>query len=184
MITQRVMIVRNYLLVMPFLSIVSARGIIELLRLLKIKLYLVGVYLLVFGLVVWNISWLWQSAQSIQEKKSYDYAENARAYITGRSNEAFCLSPKVTSLVDSKGKFGYGNIISQPTSKTACEYLFMNDEIPLADWNKWLANRFGRYRVVAGLTDVNFDYYPMWVGAPKVVALPLKDALQAGIVKL
>jgi hypothetical protein len=47
--------------------------------------------------------------------------------------------------------------------------MFTSTDVP--DKYHWITNRPGIYEVVAGGLEVNWDYYPNWVGDPRVLAV-------------
>ena len=51
--------------------------------------------------------------------------------------------------------------------------VFWSDEKPKPSW---LTNRANRYTVVAGPSDVNWSYYPSWLGPRRLLAVSLDDA--------
>jgi hypothetical protein len=46
----------------------------------------------------------------------------------------------------------------------------------------WPSNRWRYYTLLdAGPHEVNFDYYPDWIGYDRVVILPARKALELGV---
>ena len=62
-------------------------------------------------------------------------------------------------------------------------FMFYAAEVPQREWERWPANRLGRYRHL-GQLDVNFDYYPSWNASDRLVMMPFEEARDAGLVAI
>ena len=178
---QRVMIARNYLLLLPFLAVLAARGSASLLQRIRPANFRIAGVAALAGLLLVNLAWLARSAISIANSGTIDRAEAIVAHLLRYSGTAFCLSEPVSQL--SPPGFDASNVHDETMVSTDCQYMLSTDEIPLTEQNgaKWLANRPGRYHLVAGSYNLNFDYYPWWPGPPKIVALDAADAVEVGL---
>jgi hypothetical protein len=178
MTTQRVMIVRNDLVLLPFLAVLGARGVMVLGSVLvrgsrRIALAVVVVAALGAGFVH-----LETTSQSIVDRHQIDYARQVRSYLDAHPRTIFSISRGVVFLL-TEGGFPPNARVGP--SDDAQRYLLLSSDIP--DLTAWPANHFGRYEVVAGPREVNFDYYPSWGGDAHVVALDYDEARRLGLLR-
>ena len=88
------------------------------------------------------------------------------------------MSPQIADLLE-KNEIRPPNVTSNP--ETAQRYMLFIGEIPPLEFVRWESNVLGQYHVVSGPLEVNFDYYADWHGAPMVVELSMKRALEMHI---
>ena len=48
-------------------------------------------------------------------------------------------------------------------------------------WNNWTANRFNYTVRWFGPYEVNFNYYPSWIGNDRIIVMPIESALRLDI---
>ncbi len=170
---QKVMIVRNYLLLLPFMAVFAARGIALIYETSsrRWKWLGVAVYVLVFIMFVINIRGLISTSETIRNRHNVSQKDEVLNYIRSHIKQGFVLSAEAREqlLIDQK------EFICPDARKT--NYVFM-----ARWWGAGLANRKGRYQLISGSREVNFDYYPDWAGDVRVVAMDYKDALLAGMI--
>lgn len=176
----RVMIVRNYLLLAPFLAFFAARGAFHLGKSLAGAVWLRRV--MVTGFVVLfsiNLIFLCFAARSIRKRAATRFGADVVAYLNKHPEKQYLLSPKVAQAVASERA-------SPPNATgnadTAQHYMLFAEETPVAVWMKWSANRLGQYQLVSGPLEVNFDYYPTWEGEPRVIELSMQRAREMHLV--
>jgi hypothetical protein len=182
MLTQRVMIARNYLLVLPFLAVLSARGAAALFTSLPRGMPRAGLALLLTGVIALNAGWLAWSANSIVRARTLNSPDAVLSYLLQHPGTRFCLSNSLRQALPQATL--PGNASDRSNSAHDCEYVLSTSDVPSTEANgdKWVANRPGRYRVLVGPQNMNFDYYPWWPGAAKIVSLDLRAAIAAGLV--
>jgi 4-amino-4-deoxy-L-arabinose transferase-like glycosyltransferase len=150
--SQRVMIVRNVLCVLPFLGVLVAEGAAAAAR--WMERWRAAVQATAGILIAVNAIWLGYAAWSI----SCSGAENLEAALRRSASEA-ALSPFLVAAAR------HHRIAMPSTSGDRLAILTTE-----ADGQFWPANTRGQYEVVApGPFDVNLDYYPSWVGKPRIV---------------
>ncbi|MDA8432286.1 MAG: phospholipid carrier-dependent glycosyltransferase [Nitrospiraceae bacterium] len=171
---QNVMAVRNLLLIAPFMAVLSAEGIGFCGRILKKSAVRTAFLTAVFGLLVLNAAWLVHAADTIRTRTSIDYRRSTYDYLKGHPGATFLLSDGVRNLLP--GSAGAVLNVSSDPGK-AQEFVFLSNE-PFH--LKLIGNRRGRYSVIAGDYDVNFDYYPLWM-EPKVVAITVPEAKEMSL---
>lgn len=167
---QKVLMVRNYLLLFPFLAILSARGMIALWNTRLIQSSTTARTIVVVGLVtalLINYNWLYDAADSIATRSTIDRPQELRKYLLTNTETTFYLSEGARSLVDSNGML---NVVNDPVLADKFIFVFREVDHPLA-------NRPNVYDPVFGPYEVNFDYYPSWNEDGRIVVMPMKAAL-------
>lgn len=163
MSTQHVMIVRNYLLLLPFLCVFGAYGIQAIwehakrppLRLLLVSLITCG--------VGYNLVWQYKAMMTIRHPEQ----TTSKALAALQSiQEPFALSSQAQSLL--------GPINDTPPS-SAQWYIFLDSEID----ERYPANRAGLYRILGGSLESNPDFYPTFLPGPVKVMMMSTDVARA-----
>ncbi len=175
--SQRVMIVRNVLVLFPFLAIFAAAGIYALLRhFRKDRIVHSGVMLIVLLCLAINAQWLVHAARSINRPPN-DFSEEAVDYVQTHPELFFLASPRAYALLEQKQAAG-ANVVRDPAFPADYAILFMKE---VEDEKRWPANRYGFIHRTFGPLDVNFDYYPTWVGKDRILVLPAPNARPLGV---
>jgi hypothetical protein len=166
---QKVLFVRNSLIVLPFVAILAAQGITFLWqwRPLSGPAGRVVMGILAVGLLAVNFTWQYNAAQSIQNRGQVDFRANLSAYIQSYPKVSFYLSPQAQELVED---LSFPNVVADP--QQAEKFVYFSRET-----NNLLANRFGLYEPPYGPYEVNLNYYPSWDGDSRLVVIKLQDAL-------
>jgi hypothetical protein len=167
---QKVMMVRNYLLLFPFLAILAARGLIVVWNSRLIRSSIIARTIVVVGLIsalLINYNWLYYAAQSIPARSTTDRAQELRKYLLTNKETTFYLTTGAGSLID---RNGLRNVVNDPFLADKLVYLFDEVDHPLA-------NRPHVYDPVFGPYEVNLDYYPSWDEDKRIVVIPMKAAL-------
>ncbi len=165
--TQKVMLVRNLLVLFPFLSLLTSRGIITLVNYLKngylkkIVLLCISVFLLI------NFLWIKNTANSIQQKNILNNYENILSYINNNPNTHYYLTDSITKYFLIDERYTPINIVNQLDQ--ADKIIFLSNEI--TDSKLWIINRPGVYEIVSGIFEVNWNYYASWRGDTHILAV-------------
>lgn len=171
---QKVMMVRNDLLLFPFLAVLSARGIAAVWNLDFIRKSMTAKFfipvLLALGLSL-NFIWLVDSATSILTRRSLDQAQALQEYLLANPGTTFYLSTPAKRMLPNENIEGLQNVVNRPS--LAEKYIYLSHEV-----ENPLANRRGVYDAVFGPYEVNFDYYPSWDGDSRVIIMPMDSALR------
>ncbi len=173
---QRVMIVRNLQIIVPFLAIFFSYGVGSLrAHFWGRHCVLVLVPVFIFG----NYLWLYNSTLSLRDSAAGDYISEAYEYLkSSDSVEKYWLSPKVTAGFAAAG-FEPLDAARASTFEEANFVALFTDEV---QGTSWVANRFGYFTRVFGPLDVNLNYYPTWAsgrdgpGVARIVILPSERA--------
>ncbi len=175
MSTQRVMIVRNLLVVTPVLAVLAALGYGDVRHWLRafggIRK---AVAVVAAAAILLNASWVARAAGSIRRAPSIDHADAATQYMKTHASMHFLLSPRVTR--DLRGL----PTRTSPGHANGESAIFYAGEV--LDWTRWKANRLGRYTVLRpGPFEVNWDYYPSWAGRDRLIAADPSVAREMGV---
>ena len=152
---QKVMIVRNLLIVFPFIAVLASRGIFVSIRLLRYRpLKAVAGTGIVLALAL-NVAWLSFAAETIHGRKAINHRKNLFSYLIEHPQSSFYLTAGAQEILDLRESQRFSNIYEN------MEYpgfvIFLSGEGRKA--NRWIANRKGVYKVVSGPFEVNWDYY-------------------------
>lgn len=180
MSAQRVMFVRNLQILFPFMAVLAARGMMfagERLRSRPLKRAYVGVIL--SGLIV-NLVWLAYASNTIRTWRTIDSKRRVLEYLRKNTGEVVFVSALVAKLIkDDESDGGLGKL----TSKRAEATKFVIDTRDGFERRSWPANRFGRWEIVSGPYEVNFDYYPLWGSNWRIVAVDADVASKLGAIR-
>jgi 4-amino-4-deoxy-L-arabinose transferase-like glycosyltransferase len=176
-IRYRTVVIRNYLLMAPFLALFMARGlgwVAEQARGRPLLLRVGAAALGLLGLVqAW---WLIAAGESIRHMTAEDEVRDAFAYVGAHPRTKFQLSPRVRELGDQLRLGAPPNTTSSPAQAVV---LFARTEgpspftIPANDPFFTLA--------VLGPREVNFDWYSTWTGRDRVIVMSRAKAKRAGV---
>lgn len=176
---QRVMIVRNLLVLIPFGAILSARGVCYLWDKMHHWLPKAAFGLLIPAIVIVNGVWLFRAAHSITLRGTDDFTRQLIAYFDENPQMRFLLSDKVMDDIESLGEPTPSNVIGDGLESVDMVVFYASEgmEKP-ADWPR---NRPGIATKFFGPWEVNFDYYPTWAGDDRVLVMPFEKAREMGI---
>lgn len=167
---QGVMMVRNDLILFPFLVILAARGAVVMWNSRLIQSSQIARTMAVLGLVsmlLVNYSWLYEAAKSIPASATTDRPQELRNYLLANQETTFYLSAEAGGLVD---RSEFPNVVNDPFLADMLVFVFREVNHPLA-------NRPNVYDPVFGPYEVNLDYYPSWNEDGRIVVMPMKAAL-------
>jgi hypothetical protein len=172
--TQKVMIVRNLLILLPFFAILSAHGMAYLYaryawspRLRTLFAGFVAVLLLI------NLRWAIAATASIEDKDTTNYIEQVRQYMAQRNTTTFWVSTSVYRDLTHAHQSPPPNVTAaMPDADLA---IFSSGEVGEYEWH---ANHSSYTRTWFGPHEVNFNYYPSWTGDKRIVVMPVHHALQ------
>jgi len=172
----QIFVVRNFLLLAPFLALLSARGLAEALLRLRWPAARTGLAVVIGCALAANAVWLISAGESIRRRDDYGaYALEAVAHVRNHPGTRFRVSPKVASLAAERG-------VSLPPNANAQgnpdEVVFFakGEGAPHPLWtvnDPWLT------RAVFGPREINFNYYSTWEGYDRVVVMTLEKARAA-----
>jgi hypothetical protein len=174
---QRVMIVRNLLVVAPFIALLAARGGSELLRILPGRISrLAGAGALAALLTVGAVD-LVDAARSIRKGDHGRAISELMELIEGLPTDSFRFSPRVAeAMAPLAPPGGWANVSISPDAR----YLvFWTGEVP--DRLDWPANDPALFEAVLGPREVDLVSYPGWAGEERIVVV---EASKGGLLGL
>jgi hypothetical protein len=165
--TFRVMIVRNLLYVLPYFVVLAAYGLSSLHEFAGNKRGILAVDAALLCLIVLSLHFIVAASWSVHTKDSTDMKKNLALYLKEYGENRYVLSKGAGQLLPS----GYEPV---PVADNSTVYLvFLMKEVQPEHYPKIA---FNRYTTIAGPRDVNFDYYPVWSGADRIVIVKFKNA--------
>ena len=165
--TQGAMLVRNLMVVAPFLCLAAARGIMALSDRIRPRLWwgfatIVGVALL--------LSYGWQVGAAVTVKFRHhqeDFVSQFTDYVRKSPSVTVLMSAKLSKYLNQYGGQIPQNLTTDPTiphDKVA----FLQSEGADVHWEKWPANWWGMYEATFGAREVNLEAYPTFVGNERI----------------
>lgn len=171
----RVMIVRNVIIVLPFLAVLAARGLGLAWDALKDPRLRTALAAAAAALLVANAGWLAYAANTITGRGSDRFLRDFAAYADRRPQRAIFISGDL--LADLEGLDGElpPNITLSPDGADEAAFYALPALGCLPANRALLPLRwFGPY-------EVNLRYYPNWPGDDHIVVMPVRAIEQAGM---
>jgi Dolichyl-phosphate-mannose-protein mannosyltransferase len=159
--TQNLLLVRHWLPLVPVLAIAFGAGIATFHDVARRRRLPWLVPACLAGIVACNTAWLWIAAGSIRHKDPAAFAARLVAHMAGEPQRVFWLSPDLVS-----------RLASDPKSAVTCaadtSASVSNDDavaFPASESGiAWPFNRPWFYELIIGSYEVDFSYYPVWIG--------------------
>ena len=171
--SQKVMFVRNLLLVMPFAAILSARGaglVWDLCRARPARLALAAGLTAIVGA---NIGFTYYAARTIGNDTTERLARAVEGYIEGRPELVFQLSPRVDALLQEHGAQPGAHVRREPDETADVIALF---PLEIRTQGYWPSND-PDLKDTLGPLSVNYDYYATW-WSRHVIMIERSDLLE------
>ena len=185
--TQRAMVARNLLVVVPFLAILAARGAMFVWEKLKFKSKApaIGIFrftapqfvFAAFVVTVFaiNTSWLVYAAETIASRRTDRFVRETAAYISANESHRFLLSPRVQAHLTNIEKTPFANVTND--SSQANRVILYSSE-GQRRWQDWQANNFWLTITWFGPYETNFNVYPNWWGDERIIVMTMEEAKQ------
>jgi Dolichyl-phosphate-mannose-protein mannosyltransferase len=165
---QKAMIVRNLMVVVPFLCLCSARGIMAVSE--RFGPWPKRAFAAVLAILL-VVSYGLQIDAAVQIKFRHHpeyFAGQFIDYVRASPSERVFISTKLSVYLQKYGGQIPDNLTTnpdQPHSKVA----FLQTEGADVLWEKWPANWWGMYEANFGAKEVNLDAYPTFVGNERIL---------------
>jgi hypothetical protein len=164
-----VMIPRNYLVLAPFLAVLAARGIVVLVRGLPRGAARGAALAGVAALLLLDAAWLVHAAESIRVEDKSVFVRELASYLDEHPDTRYAASGTILRHLRQQG--------GAPRSHVAALSLDEADEVVVYASEAYghlvgLRTRHDLTRATFGPLDVNFNYYPSWLGEDRIVVLP------------
>jgi dolichyl-phosphate-mannose-protein mannosyltransferase len=185
-------VVRNFILLSPFLAILAARGVAAVAARLGVvaarlgpvaarlgprRAAILGLAPLLGAAAVLNAAWLVRAGESIRTADAKSEVRDAVAWIAGHGRTRVRVSDRVRTLAREQGLALPANVTNGPDAG-AVVFFAQTDGPPDRRWttnDPWLT------RAVFGPREVNFNWYSTWAGPDRVVAMTNEKATAAGV---
>lgn len=156
--TQNVMIVRNLLVLLPFGVWLSALGILAVHHWLPHKFYQQLWAMTLIGVIGMSWYWLVYSSYTIKQRFTERFTAEAAAYLSQQTDtETVWLSPAVAEA------------LHRPQGRGPTAVIYAHELFPQP--TDWPANNPNLYDKQFGPHEVNFAYYPGWIGNQRMLLL-------------
>ena len=172
-----VMIVRNYLLIVPFLGLLAARGIADVAQRLPGRWWCAPFLAAFAALAIAQAAFLIHAAESIARPDVNADVRAAVDYVAAHPRQTFRVSPRVRVLAAAQGKAMPANAIA---AGPADDVVF----VPIAEGpngRRWTTNDPWLTEAVFGPREMNFNWYSTWEGRDRIVVMTVDKARAAGV---
>lgn len=174
---QRVMIVRNLLVLAPFLAVLAGRGIVETIRRIRWQPGRWALAAVVAAMMALQAAWLVHAAESIRgrglDDPGADLADSMRAH----GGDTYLLSPRVWGEVAKSGEGMPANALADGANPDLVA-VYAYEAMPNLEWPANLRTLTVR---TFGPLEVNFNYYPTWEGNDRIVLMTFERACSVGV---
>lgn len=170
--TQSVMMARNLLVVVPFLAVLSARGAGLCYEAAgRLSRGRTGVVLATAALFSCNGAWLISAARSIETPP--DAARELLAFLARESDVPCAVTRRVRLALERDGA-PLPASVTDVKERNPQWVAFYSSEV--RNKNLWVANRHDYTVKTFGPREVDFNYYPSWLGSDRIVLMRIDDA--------
>jgi 4-amino-4-deoxy-L-arabinose transferase-like glycosyltransferase len=189
--SQRVMVARNLLVVVPYLAVLAALGTgflsqwlnqrrkteVHYSKIIFTSLHAIFIISIIAALVI-NAGWLVYAAGTIADRNSDHFARKAASFMSGKKEVRFFLSPRARIHLASIDAVENINIINDFSD---ADYLVLYASEGVKRWHDWPANLPELTEAWFGPREVNFNIYPNWWGDDRLLIVPKSKAEERGI---
>jgi hypothetical protein len=172
---QSVLIVRNLLVIVPFLCLAVARGVMGTAEMLQVKVRL-GTYAVFAILLSLNFGWETYASHQIKRRSHLEYfLAQFEQYVRNSPRDTFFISSKLNkSLTENLHSTLPPNIVTDPRTAYT-KVAFLQSEGPDTFWERWPQNWWGMYERTFGPLEVNLEAYPTFVGNERILVVTRKN---------
>jgi hypothetical protein len=171
---QATMVVRNYLVLLPFLIFFIGRGIYWVHTRLPSPIMRLGFLGLIAGLIAVNLADQIRASHSVAQRHNAARFERELArYVHSRPNKNFAVSDRVKAVLAQQQVSPTTNwrLLKDFAGQPFDEYLSHYNDTVLTQQNEWPSNQPGMFAAVIGPREVNLNYYTGWQANDHVVSL-------------
>lgn len=177
---QNVMFVRNLLVLAPFLSILSARGIKFVGDKARSKTTRYSLYSLVFGLLIINGIWGFHAMKSIQNIGTKVLLQNLISEIRTSNDQTFFVTETVWEEIESILDYSLENISLEYSDDV--DFVVFNFYEDMFKPGFWPVNMPGLAPKSLGPWEINLDYYFAWQGSNRILITTPEKAKNIGVI--
>ena len=173
---QKVMLVRNLLMLFPFLAVFAARGTFVIAGLCGRHWQKAVIGAVVAGMLFVNGFSIVTAGISVKNRLSTDHIAQLAEYIDDRPEMRFILSTRVWDGLSAHDRKVRANITRDPREAVQAAVFY---SLEPHEGMRMNANRVFYTMAVFGPRDVNFNYYPMWLN-DRIIVMPVAAAKVLG----
>jgi len=167
---QSAMIVRNLLIIAPFLAIAGARGVVVAGERLGLNAR-VAFHSMIVSLVAVNLGWEVYAAREIKVRFHPEhYMNKFAAYTRTEAHDRFLVSAKLSDALSRIQAPVGTNIVRDPTDPYT-KVAFFQSEGPDRTWQLWPSNAWGLYTKMFGPLEVNLEAYSTFLGSERILVV-------------
>jgi 4-amino-4-deoxy-L-arabinose transferase-like glycosyltransferase len=164
---QAAMLVRDYLVVVPFLALAAARGIVAIAERTNARAVYAGVGVLLAVNFVWEV----HAAGEIRKRADYEYfVRQFEDFARESEGETFLASAKLMADLRRLPDPIPANVTADP-AVAYTKVAFLQAEGADELWSRWPANQKNLYDRAFGALEVNLDRYPTFVGNNRILVV-------------
>lgn len=173
----RLMLARNYLFLLPCLSLMMARGVGDLMHWLP-KPWLRGLLATVMlGMLAVQVGWAIGASESIRHVDPKEQVRDALEYVRKHADTKFRVSDQVRASALAQHLTLPKNVVSRPGGT---EVVFFGNAEGPGSWffqtnDPWLT------KAIFGPREMNFNWYAGWLGHDHLVVMSLEKARATGV---
>lgn len=177
-VSQKVMIVRNYMFFIPFMAVAFAFGINYIITVANRGRWLGSAALFFFmSLMLVNIYNVYETGRKILRSNPEPAGDQIIQFISKHNKSTFYVYPRAASLASNRTA-ALSNTTENPAE---ADFILFSS----SDASSLQANRHNLYTIVSSsFDDVNFNYYPTWTDSRLVLALSTKDKAFSAVGKI
>ena len=174
--SQAAMIVRNYLVVAPFLFLLMARGVFWTSSKLRWERVRVGFVAIIVLLIAVNAIDQVKAAESVAKRRNVSvFVDAFERYTQAHPNWTFLISPKLERELRGRNFWGKNLSVDTKFEQPYQVYASYYSEAVLPIQRVWQTNRPRTFLAIFGPREVNLDYYTGWWGDDRIVCLSPKE---------
>ena len=173
----RLVVVRNYLFLTPFLALLLARGIADFAAWLRRpwQRFCLGAALL--AVLVAQAAWLVAAGESIRHIDNDAYAKQALDYVRDHASLRFLVSNKIRAIARTEHWDLPANVVKD---QNGTRVVFFGDSEGPGSWY-WQVNDPWLTEAVFGPREVNLNWYSGWSGHDHVLVMTMDKAKATGV---
>jgi Dolichyl-phosphate-mannose-protein mannosyltransferase len=179
------MIVRNYLVLVPFVMFLAGRGLAWLHRRLPSSAARTALVALVSVLIAVNAVDQVRASLSVAHRgDTTRYLEDFARYAANEPNRTLLVSDRLSRDLNAIGRWPQPNMVAAKPGPLPAfnEYVSYYSETVIPRQHTWQTNRPGTFLAVFGPREVNLDYYTGWWGDDRIISLSASAAAENGVI--
>jgi len=173
----RVVMVRNYLFLVPFMALLLARGVADFAAWLPRRALQYGFAAGLVGIALAEANWLIDAGESIRHVDPAAYARQALDYVREHGETRFRVSNQIRALAREQDLKLPANVA---TGDEGTEVVFFAKAEGPGPW-EWASNDPFLTQAVFGPREVSFNWYSSWAGHDRVVVMKREKARRTGV---